>query len=303
MRMPVARLFILGLVALLGMAALPQPARACACVGLTPEEAFDYADVVFRGQVTRIEGEPTVTGDQAIFRVDHVFKGAPTHELTIHGGPYGSGCSYQFQADTEYLVYANLEQGKLTTNICSRTAPIRFAREDLRMLDAGPVVANGFRAYWEAYGGEAIFGLPLTDEFVENGLTVQYFERARFEWHPGAWPERYDVLLGRIGTLLTSNWPDYRPPLGDGPKPGCTYFPETGNNLCAGFRSFWEEYGGLALYGYPISEEGAGGQVGHRAQWFERARFEWIPGSGPERYDVVITPIGEEANQWCFHYC
>ena len=27
---------------------------------------------------------------------------------------------------------------------------------------------------------------------------VQYFERARFEWHAGAWPERYDVLLGRL---------------------------------------------------------------------------------------------------------
>jgi len=28
---------------------------------------------------------------------------------------------------------------------------------------------------------------------------VQYFERARFEWHPGSAPGRFDVLLGRLG--------------------------------------------------------------------------------------------------------
>ena len=51
-------------------------------------------------------------------------------------------------------------------------------------------------------GGFPIFGYPLTEEFVENGLTVQYFERARFEWHPGVWPERWDVLLGRLGAEM-----------------------------------------------------------------------------------------------------
>jgi hypothetical protein len=28
---------------------------------------------------------------------------------------------------------------------------------------------------------------------------VQYFERARFEYHPGSAPARFDVLAGRIG--------------------------------------------------------------------------------------------------------
>jgi hypothetical protein len=64
-------------------------------------------------------------------------------------------------------------------------------------------LCSGFRAYWEEYGGLAIFGYPISAEMQDaNGLTVQYFERARFEWHPGAWPERHDVLLGRIGAEL-----------------------------------------------------------------------------------------------------
>jgi len=53
-----------------------------------------------------------------------------------------------------------------------------------------------------------VFGYPISEEFREvnpddgREYTVQYFERQRFEWHPGAWPERYDVLLGRLGAQL-----------------------------------------------------------------------------------------------------
>src|SRR5690606_25326754 len=38
-----------------------------------------------------------------------------------------------------------------------------------------------------------------SEEFTENGLTVQYFERARFEWHPEHRGTEFEVLLGRLG--------------------------------------------------------------------------------------------------------
>lgn len=60
-------------------------------------------------------------------------------------------------------------------------------------------VCHGFLRYWQTYGGLAIFGDPVSDEFADNGVTVQYFERARFEWHPGSDPARWDVQLGRLG--------------------------------------------------------------------------------------------------------
>ncbi len=37
-------------------------------------------------------------------------------------------------------------------------------------------------------------------------------------------------------------------------KEGCTYYSETQHNLCAGFRAYWEKYGGLAVFGYPITK-------------------------------------------------
>ncbi|MDI3340746.1 MAG: pectinesterase family protein [Sphaerobacter sp.] len=158
----------------------------------------------------------------------------------------------------------------------------------------------GFRSYWERFGGLATFGYPLTEEFVENGRTVQYFERARFEWHPGVWPERFDVLLGLVGNEVTADRRAEVPfqPADAGAAAHCTYFAATGHNLCFGFRSYWERFGGLAVFGYPISEEFVErnpdtGQL-YTVQYFERARFEWHPGEWPERFDVLVGRLGAQ---------
>src|SRR5579883_366089 len=64
-------------------------------------------------------------------------------------------------------------------------------------------------------------------------------------------------------------------------KAGCTYFPLTQHNLCAGFLRYWETYGGLAVYGYPLTEEfqEVNPDTGktYTVQYFERTRSEWHP--------------------------
>lgn len=65
--------------------------------------------------------------------------------------------------------------------------------------ETGKCVAGSFLAYWRANGGLRQQGLPISDEMQENGRTVQYFERARFEWHPQNSPEN-QVLLGLLGS-------------------------------------------------------------------------------------------------------
>lgn len=57
------------------------------------------------------------------------------------------------------------------------------------------------------------------------------------------------------------------------------YFPETGHNLQGSFRVFWERNGGLATFGYPLTEAYSSDSNGRTIQYFERARFE-MPGSG-----------------------
>lgn len=160
--------------------------------------------------------------------------------------------------------------------------------------ETGHTVSNDFLRYWNRYGGLAIFGYPITDELTEDGLTVQYFERARLEWHPDLWPERFNILQGRLGAELTAGRTDELPfqPVQASTDQDCTYYPETGHRLCFGFRDYWEAHGGLAIFGFPISEEFQ--ENGYTVQYFERQRFEYHP-ENDAPWDILGGHLGRMA--------
>lgn len=60
-------------------------------------------------------------------------------------------------------------------------------------------VANPFLDYWKANGDVRIFGYPISEATYQNGLLVQYFERARMEYHPETASAGYSVELGLLG--------------------------------------------------------------------------------------------------------
>ena len=70
----------------------------------------------------------------------------------------------------------------------------------------GHTLGGVFRAYWESHGGLMQQGYPITDEFTEisaldgKPYTVQYFQRAVFEYHPEHAGTPYEVLLSQLGT-------------------------------------------------------------------------------------------------------
>ncbi len=147
--------------------------------------------------------------------------------------------------------------------------------QSIYLEETGHNVRHGFLTYFLANGGAGTFGLPLTEEFAENGRTVQYFERARFEFHPERIGTPYEVQLGLIGDALTE---DRRPFQGVAPfpsEPQHRFFPETGHSINFAFLRFWEQAGALDRFGYPISEEIVEGGV--PVQYFQRARFEYRP--------------------------
>jgi hypothetical protein len=156
-------------------------------------------------------------------------------------------------------------------------------------------LCGAFRNYWQRYGGLPIYGYPLTEEYSADGVVTQYFERTRFEYHPGLAPARFDVLLGLLGSERVagrreSGEPAFQPAA---PRAGCTFFAETQHNLCGAQRSYWQRYGGLPLYGYPLTDEFI--ENGVAVQYFERARLEHQPGAAPARFDVLAGRIGAEA--------
>ncbi len=74
-------------------------------------------------------------------------------------------------------------------------------------------------------------------------------------------------------------------------------FPETNQCISRRFRQFWEQNGGLPVFGYPITP--ARGELSrddgksYLAQWFERHRFEYHPENQPP-YDVLLGRLGAE---------
>ncbi len=75
-------------------------------------------------------------------------------------------------------------------------------------------VCGAFLSYWQSHGSDlgepgtsyaeslALFGLPLTAPHLETNpdgdqVLTQWFERARFEWHPNN-PAAFQVQLGRL---------------------------------------------------------------------------------------------------------
>jgi len=68
-------------------------------------------------------------------------------------------------------------------------------------------VRGSFLAYFDRAGGLYSFGYPISEPFDQDGLWVQYFQRARFEFHPGN-PPAYRVQLGLLGDeLIAQAWP------------------------------------------------------------------------------------------------
>ncbi len=146
--------------------------------------------------------------------------------------------------------------------------------------ETGQYLHGTFRHYYEANGGTAIFGLPLTPIISDGSLRVQYFERARFEV-PVGHDATSDVHLTRIGAHFVdqlSAEDRALPPFAGIPKPktDIVYFSLTQHTLSPLFRDFWQKKGGLAIFGYPLSEDFVQNIEGEavQVQYFERARLE-----------------------------
>lgn len=158
--------------------------------------------------------------------------------------------------------------------------------------ETGHYVCDEFLEFYETRGGLAIFGYPLTEAFDDpaRGLRVQYFQRARMEWHSRN-PQPYHVQLGLLVDEL-----GYRfPPARRGQVPALNsalqrYFPETGHAVSYAFLDYFRENGGLDIFGFPRSEFMY--EDGYIVQYFQRVRMEWHPEdlSGPR---MRLTNLGE----------
>ncbi len=197
-----------------------------------------------------------------------------------------------------------------TLAISSRPTALDRAQpgNGLYFKETGHNLQGVFRSYWERSGGLSLYGFPMSEEFSEvnpqDGRTynVQYFERARFEYHPENRGTAFEVLLGHLGRAITVGREN------EGPfqriaatSPDRLYYKESGHSLGGAFRAYWERNGGLPQFGFPITEEfnelnSSDGKT-YAVQYFERARFEYHPENRGTSFEVLLGHLGKQILQ------
>lgn len=107
---------------------------ACSCIiPGTPLEERDSSSLVFSGKVTKIES----VGDmqkEITFRISETFKGEIASEIKLKTAKDSAACGYEFENNRDYLVYTYGEMNDLSVNICSRTALLSDAGNDVKEL-------------------------------------------------------------------------------------------------------------------------------------------------------------------------
>jgi carboxyl-terminal processing protease len=170
--------------------------------------------------------------------------------------------------------------------------------------ETGKSVCGRFLSYWQENGGLAQQGFPISEEIRERSetdgkdYTMQYFERAVYEFHPEN-TAPYDVLLTLLGTTEygkrygVAGAPNQRASTQNSMR-----FPQTGKTLGGVFHAYWERNGGLPQQGYPISNEFEEWSVldgkTYRVQYFERAVFEHHPENAGTPYEVLLSHLGAQ---------
>lgn len=172
------------------------------------------------------------------------------------------------------------------------------AQDEARYFpETGHWVTGKFLDFYESVAyPELLYGYPITDAFQtasvpqNPGLLVQYFQKVRLEYHPEN-PSELEVVRSPLGEYLYEiNGPGIARPssslLGS-----CRKLPADGFPVCYDFLKFYDAYGGIAQFGYPISTiEYHHDRMVQNFQW---ARFEWRFDLPPgER--IVISDLGKQ---------
>jgi plastocyanin len=261
-------------------------------VGIT-NYAFQPATLmVFPGTTVRWTNHDNVSHDVTSNPTDPV---APLQSATLG---QGATYSYTFTQPGDYHYFCSIHP--FMVGAIQVVGAVNFPA-------TGFSVDGPFLAYWQSHGLDfgdngvsyqeslALFGYPISDkrmETLEDGqqYLVQYFERARFEYHPESADPQYQVLLGQFGRRIHPADPPAQQ------QAGAMYFPDTGHNLIGGFQQYWQQNGGLAIFGFPISEqfqEQLSDGHTYTVQYFERARFELHPENQPP-YNVQLGQFGRQ---------
>lgn len=83
----------------------------------------------------------------------------------------------------------------------AKVAAFKSTGTRLYVKETGHSISGAFLTYWKNNGSVELFGYPISEPMTQNGLTVQWFERAQFEYHPELAKTGKTVQLTHLGKM------------------------------------------------------------------------------------------------------
>ncbi|MFC4411808.1 LPXTG cell wall anchor domain-containing protein [Chungangia koreensis] len=144
--MKIIRLLILSVLTftlLVNFSAPVTYACSCAMPG-PPTEEMARSGAVFTGKVIQIvdrnkTGLTFSSADpmEVVVAVDEIWKGIDESQVVVVTERSSASCGFEFEVNKEYIIYASKDDDQLRASLCSRTALLSAATDDLTELGEG----------------------------------------------------------------------------------------------------------------------------------------------------------------------
>jgi uncharacterized protein YkwD len=89
----------------------------------------------------------------------------------------------------------------------ARVTPFKSSPTRLFVPETGHSLAEPFMSFWRGNGAVELFGYPISEPMQQDGLRVQWFERARMEYHPELASRGQAIQLTHLGKLAFQRSP------------------------------------------------------------------------------------------------
>ena len=174
-----------GLAAVLAAGAGAVPLRAAGAAGLTPGA---QVDPLFRAFFERFGGM-AVLGEPLTPRFEHAERAAQLFaNFLLEYWPEHAGTPYEVQPGLLGTIVSGYRYFR-------EIPPFHSSEEVVYVPQTRHSLRLGFLEFWRRHGGLELFGHPISEEVVDNGVTAQWFQRAKLTYDPTrSEPVRLDGL-------------------------------------------------------------------------------------------------------------
>jgi len=243
----------------------------------------EYVVMPFGGNTQVRSGQTSPTGDALIaFALPQPGQAGPA-EITAHPQEVGKGESKNGQ---KVAIMHSAPSGARVVDIEAKE--LRFYPDTFTARPGERIAIHLTNHSPVGHEHNIAFGLSEGKVLMDGELKVGEDGYMVFTapTQPGPYSFWCDVEQhkeqGMVGTLFVTS---------SGASQSQT-FPETGQTVSAPFLSYWQQNGGLPIFGYPIGPAHEG--VDYYEQWFERERFELHPENRGTPYETELGRLGIE---------